>query len=91
MSLGYPGTVDLSLTLVDIGLGVVDVLVLLVTEGVDGSVGASAEAGVGILGDLLVGGLRGLGTGTLDGLRDVVGGVLSRCVKIQLGEKREVI
>jgi hypothetical protein len=64
------------LTLVDIGLGVVDVLVLLVTEGVNGSVGASAEAGVRVLGDLLVGGLGGLGTSTLDGLRDVVGGVL---------------
>lgn len=60
----------------DIGLGVVDVLVLLVTESVDGSVGASAEAGIRVLGDLLVGGLGGLGTSTLDGLRDVVGGVL---------------
>lgn len=68
------------LTLVDISLGVVDVLILLVTEGIDGGVGASADAGVGVLGDLLVGGLRGLGTGTLDGLRDVVGGVLYKCV-----------
>lgn len=64
------------LTLVDIGLGVVDVLVLLVTEGVNGSVGTGADAGIGVLGDLLVGGLGSLGTGTLDSLRDVVGGVL---------------
>jgi hypothetical protein len=64
------------LTLVDIGLGVVDVLVLLVTEGVNGSVGAGAEAGIGVLGDLLVGGLGSLGTGALDSLRDVVGSVL---------------
>jgi hypothetical protein len=64
------------LTLVDIGLGVVDVLVLLVTEGVNGSVGTGADAGIRVLGDLLVGGLGGLGTSTLDSLRDVVGGVL---------------
>lgn len=64
------------LTLVDIGLSVMDVLVLLVTESVNGSVSASADAGIGVLGDLLVGGLGGLGTSTLDGLRDVVGGVL---------------
>lgn len=60
----------------DIGLGIVSVLVLLVAESVDGSVGTSADAGVGVLGGLLVGFLGGLGTGTLDGLRDVVGGVL---------------
>lgn len=71
------------LTLVDISLGVVDVLVLLVTEGIDGGVGTSADAGVGVLGDLLVGGLRGLGTGTLDGLRDVVGSVLYRSVSLR--------
>jgi hypothetical protein len=61
---------------VNISLGVVNVLVLLVTEGVNGSVGASADAGIIVLGDLLVGSLGGLGTRTLDGLRDVVGGVL---------------
>lgn len=37
----------------------------------------SANAGVAILGDLLVGLLAGTGNGTLDGLRDVVDGLLS--------------
>lgn len=60
----------------DIGLGVVDLLVLLVTDGVDGSAGAGADFGVGVLGDLLVGLLGSGGTGALNGLSDVVGGLL---------------
>ena len=70
----------MSLTLVDVSLGVVDVLILLVTEGVNGGVGASADAGIGVLGDLLVCDLGGLGTGALDGLSNVVGGVLYKRV-----------
>jgi hypothetical protein len=61
---------------VDISFGVVNVLVLLVTESINGSISTGADAGIGVLGDLLVRGLRGLGTGTLDSLRDVVGSVL---------------
>lgn len=62
-----------------IGLGVVGLLVLLVTDGVNGSVRTGAQLGVGVLGDVLVGLLGGRGTGALDGLGDVVGGVLKRC------------
>lgn len=51
-------------------------LVLLVAESIDGSVGTSAQLGIGVLGDLLVGLLGGSGTSALDGLRDVVDGVL---------------
>jgi len=61
---------------VDISLGVVDMLVLLVTDGIDGGAGTGVEAGIGVLGDLLVGLLGSGGTGTLNGLRDVVGGLL---------------
>lgn len=64
------------LTLVDIGLGVVGHLILLIDEGVLGSGGASRELGFVALRDVLVGLLGGLGTSTLDGLSDVVGGLL---------------
>lgn len=73
------------LTLVDISLGVVGLLVLLVTESVDGSVGTGAQLGVGVLGDVLVGLLGSGGTGALDGLGDVVGGVLEGCQGYALG------
>lgn len=63
----------------DIGLGVVDLLVLLVTDGVDGGAGTGAPVGVGVLGDLLVGLLGSGGTGALNGLGDVVGGLLWAC------------
>ena len=63
------------LTLVDIGLGLVRVLVELVTNGVLCSGGAGGEGCVAVLGNLLVGLLRCLRAGTLDGLGDVVGGV----------------
>lgn len=68
-------------TLVGVGLGVVDGLVLLVDDGVLGGLSAGAEAGVGVLGNVLVGLLLSSGTGALDGLRDVVGGVLCRARK----------
>lgn len=64
----------------DISLGIVGRLILLVDEGVLCGRGARADACVAVLCDLLVGLLGGLSTGTLDGLRDVVGSVLSRNV-----------
>lgn len=60
----------------DVGLGVVGLLVLLVNDGVLGGAGAGADVGVAVLGDVLVGLLGSLGTGALDGLGNVVGGVL---------------
>jgi hypothetical protein len=50
-------------------------LILLVDQRILGGGGTAAEAGVGVLGNALVGLLGGGGTGALDGLRDVVGGV----------------
>lgn len=64
------------LTLVDVGLVVVSDLVELVSDGVLCSSGAGAEAGVVVLGDVLVGLLGSLRGGALDGLGNVVGGVL---------------
>ena len=55
-----------------------DLLVLLIDDGVLSGTGASAELGIIVLSNLLVGLLGGLGTGALDGLRNVVGGVLCR-------------
>lgn len=63
-------------TLVAVSLDIVRLLVLLVADGVGGSVGTGAQLRVGVLGDVLVGLLAGGGTGALDGLGDVVGGVL---------------
>jgi hypothetical protein len=64
------------LTLVDIGLGVVGRLVDLVSNGILGGGGTGAQACVGILGNLFVGLFGSSGTGALDGLGNVVGGVL---------------
>jgi hypothetical protein len=61
---------------VDISLGVVGGLVELVSNGVLGGGGTAADAGVVVLGNGLVGLLGCLGAGTLDGLGNVVGGVL---------------
>jgi hypothetical protein len=61
---------------VDISLGVVGGLVQFVSDGVLGGGGTAADAGVVVLGDRLVGLLGCLGAGTLDGLGNVVGGVL---------------
>lgn len=60
----------------EIGLGIVGLFVLLVNDRILGSGGTGGELGVVVLGDLLVGLLGSLGTGALDGLGDVVGGVL---------------
>lgn len=64
------------LTLVNIGLGVMRLLVLLVDDRILGRAGTGAQIRIRVLGHLLVGLLGGLGTGALDGLGNVVGGVL---------------
>lgn len=51
-------------------------LVLLVEESILSGRGASADLGIVVLGDLLVGLLGGFGTSALDGLTDVLSGVL---------------
>jgi hypothetical protein len=61
---------------VDISLGVVAGLILLVDDGILACSQAGAEGGIGVLGDRLVGLLGCLSTSALDGLSDVVGGVL---------------
>jgi len=61
---------------VDISLGVVGGLVGLVSNGILGSSGTGAQARIAVLSDALVGLLGSFGTGALDGLSDVVGGVL---------------
>jgi hypothetical protein len=60
---------------VDVGLAVVGLLVKLVRDGITGGLGTGREAGVAVLGHVLVGLLGRGGTGALDGLADVVGGV----------------
>lgn len=61
-----------------ISLDIVSLLVLLVNESILGGTGASAELRIVVLGNLLVGLFGGLSSGALDGLLDVVGGVLYR-------------
>lgn len=71
----------------DISLGLVAVLLSLVSNGVLGSRGACAQACVSVLCDRLVGLLGCLGSGTLDGLSDVVCGLLWRelaCVDMEV-------
>jgi hypothetical protein len=63
-------------TLVGISLGVVRSFVLLVDNGVLGGRGTASQAGIRILGDVLVGLLGSTGTGTLDALRGLVCEVL---------------
>lgn len=53
-------------------------LVKLVANSVLGRSGAGGDRGIIIFSDLLVGLLRSLGARTLEGLGDVVGGVLTR-------------
>lgn len=62
----------------DISLDVVGLLVLLVDNGILGSGGAAGEACIAVLCNALVGFLGGFGSGALDGLSDVVGGVLCK-------------
>lgn len=64
----------------DIGLDIVAVLVDLVTDSIDGSVGTSAQLGIGVLGNLLVGLLGSSRAEALDGLSNVVDGVLRTCL-----------
>lgn len=59
-----------------LGLSVVHLLILLVNNGVLGCLRASTDAGVGVFGDVLVGLLGALVGAALNGLRDVVCGVL---------------
>jgi hypothetical protein len=66
----------MSLTLVGISLGVVGFLVELVSDGILCGGGTGAQAGIVVLGNLLVGLVGSFGTGALDGLGNVVGGVL---------------
>jgi hypothetical protein len=63
-------------TLVDIGLGVVGELVLLVDSGILSGAGPGGDVGIVVLSDILVCLLGSLSASTLDGLSDVVGGVL---------------
>jgi hypothetical protein len=53
----------------------VGLLIKLVTDHVAGGLNTSAELGVAVFSNLLVGFLGGGRTGTLDGFGDVVGGV----------------
>jgi hypothetical protein len=61
---------------VDIGLGVVGELVLLVDNGILSGAGTGGDLGIIVLSDVLVGLLGSLSASALDGLGDVVGGVL---------------
>jgi len=63
--------------LVDISLGVVLCLVHLVSDSVLASTQTSSEGSITILGNVLVGLLGSGSTSTLNGLADVVGGVLN--------------
>jgi hypothetical protein len=53
-------------------------LVLLVDDGILGSGGTGAQLSIAVLSDMLVGFLGSLGTSALDGLGNVVGGVLCK-------------
>jgi hypothetical protein len=70
--------------LVDISLSVVGLLVDLVSDGITSSLKSGADGGIAVLGDVLVGFLGGSGTGALNGLSDVVGGVPGIYVRICL-------
>jgi len=65
----------LSSLLVHIGLAVVSLLLELITDSIAGCLNTGGEASIAVLCDGLVGLVRGGATGTLDALRDVVGGV----------------
>lgn len=68
---------------------VVASLILLVNKSILGGGGTAGEGCIAVLGNLLVGLLAGSGTGTLDGLSDVVGGVPEETSK--LSEQRIVV
>jgi len=65
-----------SALLVGLSMSIMLLLVGLVRDSVTSGLEASANAGVGILGDVLVGLLGSTRGSTLDLVRDVVGGVL---------------
>lgn len=67
-----------------ISLDIVRLLVLLVDYSVLGSAGTGAQLSIIILGNLLVGFLRCLGTSSLNSLGNVVGGVL--CMSVSPGK-----
>lgn len=67
-------------TFVDIGLGVVGQLVLFVNDSILSGGGTGGDVCVVVLGDVLVGLLGSSGASTLDGLTNVVGGVLFKWV-----------
>lgn len=67
------------LTLVNIGLNIVRLLILLVDKSILRSGGTSAQLGIVILCDLLVGLLGSLSASSLHGLGNIVGGVLYPC------------
>lgn len=80
--------------LVGLALGVVLALVHLVAQGILGSGGTSANGGIGVLGDLLVGLLLSAAGGLLDLLGNVVGALLDgiHCVDlVWFGLKIELI
>ena len=60
----------------DIGLGVVGELVLLVGNGILSGAGTGGDVGIVVLSDILVCLLGSLSASALNGLGDVVGGVL---------------
>lgn len=66
------------LTLVDIGLGVVLLLINLVDGSVLRSCGTSGDAGIGVLCSVLVGFLFSSSSGALDAFSDVVNTLLRR-------------
>jgi len=72
---------------VHISLSVVLLLIGLVGDGITGGLGSGAEAGVGILCNVLVGLLGSSGTGALDGLGHVVGGVPDRLLVCSLARE----
>jgi hypothetical protein len=65
---------------VNISLGVVGSFIHLVGNSILGSRSTASQARIRVLGDALVGLLGSLGTGALDSLSDVVGGVLMKSV-----------
>lgn len=72
-----------------IRLSVVLLLVSLVGDGITGGLGSGAEAGAGVLCNVLVGLLGSSGTGTLNGLGHVVCGVPGRLLVCSLAREQQ--
>lgn len=75
----YITALVISLTLLDFGLVVMGNFILLIDKSVLGGGGTSGDIGIVVLGNLLVTLLGGFSTSALDGLTDVLGGVLVAC------------